>query len=166
MGAKVYECYRKGCHAKISIKDDVCKNDENSKHSPNDDQEDEYNNFNLAHKIKQRCQSDPNISKRTIFDEEKEAYGRDSDVKFEKLKSTMTRHKKIVLPINPTFLGEVQSYLDNKVVQDLFLSSDGSTNLCHQFISRDEFGYLLFEIENILQTLPEPAVLTSHVQCA
>lgn len=150
-GAKSYVCYYKTCNAKIVIRDDICKYHEKySLHSHVADQEGVYEKMNAELRIKQRCQSDPNLSLRRIFEEER---GHDSDIDFEKLKSSMIRNKKKVLPKNPTTANEVESYLETQIVRDLLASADSV--LSYLYIKRDDYAYLMIENPNILENLPE-----------
>lgn len=143
-GAKSYVCYYKKCSAKIVIRDGICSyNEKYSQHSHATDQESEY-------RIKQRCQSDPNLSFRQIFEEER---GHDSDVNFEKIKSSMIRNKKKVLPKNPITADEVELYLETQIVRELLASADSV--LSYAYIKRDDYAYLMFENTNVLEKLPE-----------
>lgn len=150
---KKYGCYYKKvkCNAKIVIKNGVCMYVENfSKHSHAEDQERDYKSFNTELNIKQRCQSDPTLSLRQIFEEEN---GSTSDVDFDKMKSSMLRNKKKFLPKNPFTADEVASYLTDNIVSQLLASKESI--LSHEFIKRDEYAYMIFECKEILETLPE-----------
>lgn len=150
-GGKAYVCYYKQskCNAKVVIRDGIGFYEEKS-HSHSADQEKEYKKFSEEFKIKQRCQSDPNLSLRQIFDEETD--GSTSDSNFEKLKSTMISHKKKVLPKNPSSAEEVESYLEQQIVSGLLAESP--TALTYLYVKRDDYAYLMFQNINILEKLP------------
>lgn len=150
-GSKIYGCHREKCNAKISIKDGVCDYDEKFvKHSHDNNQEEDYKQFNFELNLKQRCQSDPNLSIRQIFTEE---YGSMSDANFNKLKSTMISHRKKSLPKNPTSAEETEIYLQNAMVRSLLLINENW--FMSEYVKRDEYSYLLFESKKILAQLPD-----------
>lgn len=150
-GSKIYNCYVAKCNAKVCIEDGVCSYCEKfAKHTHENNQENEYNQFNLELNIKQRCQSDPNLSIRQIFDEE---CGSMPDVNFDKLKSSMQHHRKKLLPKNPTSAEETDNYLHNETVRSI-LNVNG-TWLAYKFVKREEYSYLLFESKKILNELQE-----------
>lgn len=93
----------------------MCSYDEKyMRHCHDDNQESEYKKFNLELNLKERCQSDPNLSIRQIF---QEVCGSTSDASFEKLKSSMLHHRKKGLPKNPISDDETKIFLQNETVR-------------------------------------------------
>lgn len=151
--AKQYSCYFKSCKAKVVVQNGVCTYEENNAlHNHEDNQEKLYKKCAKQHKIKQRCRSDPNMSIKKIFEEENGSLS-DSSLTFDQMKSSMIQNKKKGLPKNPSTAVEINSYLNNELVQDLLKADDFT--LDHEFVSEDEFSYLLFECKVLLEKLPE-----------
>lgn len=150
---KQYRCYRTGCKAKVVIQDGICSYERlNATHIHQDNQEKERQQFALEHKIKQRCQSNPKLNIRQIFEEESGSLS-DSSVSFEKMKSSMIRNKKKYLPQNPNKAEDVHQFLNNQMVQEI-LNEDGFPMSC-EFVNENEYPYLMFECTQLLQALPE-----------
>lgn len=150
-GSKIYDCHVEKCNAKICIQDGVCSYYQQfTVHSHPENQENDYTQFNRELNLKHRCQSDPNLSLRQIFEEE---CGSTSDVDYSKLKSTMTHHRKKPLPKNPTTAQETEDYLLNAVVSSLLAFN--AHWVIYEYVKRDEYSYLLFASKKILEQLPD-----------
>lgn len=93
-GSKTYDCHVDKCNAKISIQDGMCSYIEPfTIHSHDGNQENDYKQFNLELNLKHRCQGDPNLSIREIFNQ---VCGSTSDANFDELKSTMINHRRLM----------------------------------------------------------------------
>lgn len=128
----------------------MCTVYQQSNHCHDANQEQDFKQFNLELNLKHRCQSDPNLSLRQIFEEE---CGSASDAEYKRLKSSMVHHRKKFLPKNPTSAQETEEYLQNEVVSSL-LTFNANWVTC-ELVKRDEYSYLLFASKKVLERLPE-----------
>lgn len=158
-GAKTYYCYKKGCSAKISIKDGICVRVPKSEVHNHDNQEDDYEQFMFKDIVKLRSQSDQGSEIQDIFSEERQAIQSADHYmdlpNYNQVKSSMIYHRKKAIPKNPTSYEDIQTFFADKYVENILKTECGTRKFYQGIISNEEFTYVVFGFEQILNSLPE-----------